>query len=402
MKTASDVVSIVKAQMKIHMREWFEINFRKEPWGGFDVVLQARERDFSGRLEKLQDWLNQIRTLKPFGEIEYRTVLWPRLGGRLSDIPERISFHSLSALLQMPRLENERAQWKKATALLERIAPLPLSQKISVALIHHWKALVSMDPSNGVRLCELVHWLFRHRHPDCYIREIPVLGVDTKWLETHLGLVCSALEEVLGEPINRARFLSDWSFRTVPVFIRTRHAESFIQGLQPHLTVALPISAFLHARPRAVFVFENIQTGLAIKAPKDILLLFGLGADVKRIGQIDAFRSIPVLYMGDLDRHGLFILNELRKALPQVESVLMNGATLQTYRHLAVKDPTNDSKDRECDLLTQNETELLWQLKKDNLRLEQERIPIAVVEKAFNEALRDFSNNVRSSDTSKR
>ncbi|MCL7660007.1 DUF2220 domain-containing protein, partial [Klebsiella pneumoniae] len=46
-----------------------------------------------------------------------------------------------------------------------------------------------------------------------------------------------------------------------------------------------------------------------------------------------------VIYWGDLDSHGFAILNRLRSHLPEVESVLMDEATLLAHRDLWVPEP---------------------------------------------------------------
>ena len=135
-----------------------------------------------------------------------------------------------------------------------------------------------------------------------------------------------------------------------------------------------------------VAVVENLQTGLSLKVPEDVLIVSGMGAAVKALASVAWARRAQVAYMGDLDQHGLAILAELRRALPQTESVLMNLATLHRWQALAVQDPT-DALRKPLAGLEPAELALFDILQAQRLRLEQERLPIADINQAFLAAL---------------
>ena len=89
-------------------------------------------------------------------------------------------------------------------------------------------------------------------------------------------------------------------------------------------------------------------------------------------------------YWGDIDTHGFAILNRLRHHLPHARSMLMDRATLLDHRdHWTTESsPTAATLDR----LDQAESALYADLVSDaygrSVRLEQERISFAAVEKA--------------------
>ena len=88
-------------------------------------------------------------------------------------------------------------------------------------------------------------------------------------------------------------------------------------------------------------------------------------------------RRARVIYWGDIDTYGLEILAHLRAVLPQVESVMMNQATLEHYRALTVPE-NRQASGTYLEHLTHEERDVFEALKADelaNLRLEQERIP---------------------------
>ncbi len=89
-------------------------------------------------------------------------------------------------------------------------------------------------------------------------------------------------------------------------------------------------------------------------------------------------QSARVLYWGDLDAHGFAILSRLRGFVPGVRSFLMDRSVLEGHWNLAVPDempaPSFDWRMLTC------EEYAVWELLRERrLRLEQERIPMAVV-----------------------
>ena len=99
----------------------------------------------------------------------------------------------------------------------------------------------------------------------------------------------------------------------------------------------------------------------------------GNGLVVTELADLPWLAGLPVLYWGDLDSHGFAILGSLRAVLPQTESVLMDTATLERFKHLAVIEPT--PRRGPIGHLTASETRALDALRTADLRLEQERIP---------------------------
>jgi hypothetical protein len=88
-----------------------------------------------------------------------------------------------------------------------------------------------------------------------------------------------------------------------------------------------------------------------------------------------------ITYWGDIDIEGFEILSDLRSLFPHTQSMLMNQETLLCWRHLAVAGtgrqlsvPAN---------LTSEERDAFSLCLKDNLRLEQERLPQKAVLQAI-------------------
>jgi len=129
--------------------------------------------------------------------------------------------------------------------------------------------------------------------------------------------------------------------------------------------------------PDTVFIVENIQTALAFDDIKNSVVITGLGYGVDVLGSIPWLHRVRSVYWGDIDTHGLAILNRARSYLPKLEAVLMDEATLFSHRDLWVEEPTQ-SPVAELPLLTVAERALFQSLKNNawgmRVRLEQERI----------------------------
>jgi len=105
-------------------------------------------------------------------------------------------------------------------------------------------------------------------------------------------------------------------------------------------------------------------------------VIFGLGYGVDVLSAVAWLREKEIYYWGDIDTHGLAMLDQVRSFLPQTCSMLMEESILLKYRHLwSVEDkPFLGQLTR----LTPEEHRLLCSLQNNTwgkgVRLEQERI----------------------------
>lgn len=108
-----------------------------------------------------------------------------------------------------------------------------------------------------------------------------------------------------------------------------------------------------------------------------VVAMHGGGFAVAAVAEIGWVRAAPMLYWGDLDSAGFAILHRLRAHHDDVTSVLMDVDTLRAHRDLWVSDPKPTRA--VTDNLTGREREASEALREEgDLRLEQERIPLAV------------------------
>ena len=239
------------------------------------------------------------------------------------------------------------------------------------------------------QLLALIGWLQARPRPGCYLRQIDLPGIDSKFVETRRGLLAELLDLALPpEAIDtsasgNAGFNRRYGFRDKPERIRCRFLDPTCAPLPAlagaDLTLDSASFAALAPAVERVFICENEVNFLAFPPVDRGFLIFGAGYGLAALAQAGWLQSLPIYYWGDLDTHGFAILDELRSHLPQVRSLLMDRATLLTHREAWGREssPTH----RALNLLDTAEQAVYDLLRHDELapalRLEQERIPLA-------------------------
>lgn len=327
------------------------------------------------------DWKNLVSSFSSSDLcLEEKSVRWSSVGG-LREVISHVHFDSLDGILGFLDDEQQRQRFQRAIQRLNALR----NTKTESFLFRLAKETVLIEASDSTELNQVItltDYLTTHQ-ANCFIRELPVQGVDTKFLEKHKRLVCALLSIQTNQEIKSSDLFEKWSIKVPPFFVRVRHAQVFFPGIPSELPVALPLAS-LKKKPRALVILENIQTGLSVKrAPSDVPIVMGLGFQVCRLSELEWVRSVPIYYFGDLDMHGLIILSNLRAVAPQTQSFLMNKSTLENYGHFAVEDPNPPEAQTAPAGLTQEEADLFEEIIEKRTRLEQERIPLLAVEAAI-------------------
>lgn len=298
---------------------------------------------------------------------------WPRLGRQA--VPEAVTLENSQALA---RLLGESPRWQRAqdryAEWVQHWPPLALD------LRRQYDVLADADDVEFERMGDMLAWLVANPASNLFARQLPVAGLDSKWLETHTGLLGGWLRTLRGLPRD-ADFWQVSGLRHEPERLRLRLLDPALRAQVGGLgDVQAPFEelARLPIAARDVFIVENKQTGLAFEELPGAVVLMGLGYAVDRVARLRWLRNAAAVhYWGDIDTHGLAILGRLRGHLPRVASLLMDEATLLAHRALWVDEPRPHGADR-IEYLTEAEQALYRDLRADRwgvrVRLEQERI----------------------------
>jgi hypothetical protein len=229
-------------------------------------------------------------------------------------------------------------------------------------------ALAALSETEFVQLRGMGAWLEARPESGLSPRQLPVRGVDSKWLDRPRGLVAGLVGALTGLP--------DLGLAKPPPLVRGRLLDDTLAKGAPLDFSAPPVEwDRLGLEPRAVVIVENLQSLLALPADEGcgLAAFHGGGYAVDLLGGIGWLKETPVLYWGDLDADGFAILNRLRHHLPHAASVMMDLATLEEFTDLAVGPPLRPAAS--LDRLTPAEQAAYQELHTSGRRLEQERIP---------------------------
>jgi len=209
-------------------------------------------------------------------------------------------------------------------------------------------------------------------------RQVPIEGVQGKWLESHQGLVrtVTGLGDLHLLPRHPARFHFTYLDRA--------HREA---GGRRHDSYSVGDPAPLPYEPQVVLISENKDTAICFPDVAGGIAIEGEGRGATTIASAPWVRSAPlVVYWGDLDQYGLEILNEFRAAGLTVHSMLMDIETYQRYQRFGTDldkngKPVKIHPARKVPDLHAHERALYELLSSGSApvpRVEQERIPLEV------------------------
>jgi hypothetical protein len=353
--------------------------------GLFPLALRLRRpttRDITERFAEVAAWVRQLRdnsrdVLGHGYAIEFR-----RQGNRVqgsNELPAALSVPRAEDALRLLRRQREAERFD--TLVSEILSRQP---RLAGWLRRQPLKVLEQDASWPRLLAVLDHFQ-HHPRPGCYLRQLAIPGVDTKFIESRRGLLAALLDEVLPdsaidpEASGVRGFNQRFGLRSPSPLVRLRLLDPtlYVQGLSDLSLPAEQLTTFRPAVER-VFITENLTNGLAFPDVPRSLVIFGLGYGLEHLVRTPWLRKVEVYYWGDIDTHGFGILDRLRATLPQARSLLMDRQTLLAHRPLWGEEPTDKRLGHTPSRLTDAELELFLALRDDawaeRVRLEQERI----------------------------
>lgn len=335
-------------------------------------------RELSERFPEVRIWIAQLSAGAGLYRIEWRRVNHRVLG--TNEIPAAIWIDQLSDALGLIGKRRAADQFASLVELTREQQPdlLPWLERRPLQgldLVEDWP-----------RLLEIVAWLRQHPRPAIYLRQLDLPGVHTKLIEGHRSVLAELLDLVLSEDrIDRTQtgvggFCRRYGFLEKPSRVRFRILDPAIRLLpveaDQDITLTQAAFASLAMPVRKVFITENEINFLAFPAVTDAMAIFGAGYGFDNLATATWLHDRAVFYWGDIDTHGLAILDQLRGHLPHAVSFLMDEPTLLAHRRLwgAESQPETARLTR----LNAAESALYDRLRRNHwgerVRLEQERI----------------------------
>lgn len=272
-------------------------------------------------------WLRAWRQTTLPGEVQRSRVNWSRLGAQ--ELPESWSVPDAA---NAAALLGESARWRQARQRVRQLRERwPQAEALHARLPRHYALLADLPEPDFARLLAVLDWLLAHPDSGLALRQLPIAGVDSKWIEPRRQLVRDWLAALRGQPA-AAPLERLAGLRRAPPRVRLRLLDPSLRAAVGGLEdIAAPIEqvAALRLPARCAFMVENLETGLAFGDLPGAVLVMARGYAVDCVARIDWLRELPLFYWGDLDTHGLVILHRLRQHAPQARALLMDEATLR-------------------------------------------------------------------------
>ena len=382
----------IKAKLQ---KQWSQFKFHKL-WAAKQLefplsikLAKPTDKQLLHEYSQVQVWLDDLQrfTLIKGVTLLKQQVNYSKMGKQF--MPVTIEIADIQTLA---RYLNKWQQWQKFIQLFEQICK-------QLPLITDWlaqnPAQIEKYQSSWSQLVNVCLYFIKHPTPNCYIRQLDIPNVDTKFIEQHKAILKQLLDQLLDLKYIDQQYnkLTEHGFEKRFGLLHEQPQIRF-RVLDPQLSqellgindLTIPIEQFnqLNLMVDRVFITENKVNGLAFPAINNAIVIFGLGYGVQILKQTDWLKKCQIHYWGDIDTHGFAILSQLRSYFPKTQSLLMDQQTLLACKTLwgcEVKHQCHKAK--QLPHLTDEEQTLYQQLKQgkwaERLRLEQELIPISIL-----------------------
>lgn len=372
MKLPPEVLALLARRFEGNHREWLAQS-AEGAWPMAIPLGVPTEAQAMREVDAVRAWVQAWRAWSGAGEVEWVSRQWKVLGAQR--LPAMLRLDSPHALA---RCINQSERWSKAEnrfrTLVERWPSLQARQG------RLFGVLADYADDDFQRLQDMLTWLEANPHSGLYPRQIPVAGLDSKWLEGRMGVLRELIGLVHASGDGTTDFYELCGLKKKPVLMRIRLLDPALRaacGGLGDVTAPVPELARLALAPQTVLIVENLQTGLALPDLPGTVAVMGLGFSVDLLACMPWVQQARGLYWGDIDSHGFAILNRARTVLPTLRSILMDEETLMAARPLWTAEALPHAA-KSLALLTVDEAAVYSGLKSNrwaqDLRLEQERI----------------------------
>ena len=355
----------------------------------FPLPLRLKRPDSKALAEcfdEVRQWIRQLQEGEGHYRLDWLEINHRQLGR--NQVPGGAHLDNLESALSLLGKSREAERFAKLSQLT--LANFP---ELHDWLIRHpLRALEQAAP--WAKVLAVLEWFRAHPHSGLYLRQLDIAGVDSKFIEQRRGLLGELLDlvlpaETLDAEVRGVRgFARRYGLRDKPPLVRLRILDPAlaISGLSD-LSAPVEQIAQLKLDLARVFITENETNALAFPAQPRALVILGQGYALERLGEIPWLHDQPLHYWGDIDTHGLAILDRLRAHLPQARSLLMDRATLLEHQSLWGKEPADKRCNANLNRLTEAEQALYRELREDHLgerlRLEQEHVRFGWLQQAL-------------------
>jgi hypothetical protein len=373
LKLPEDVRQTLVRRFQSKHREWLIGDTGESQWPLEVPLGLPTEQAALRQVDGVRAWVSAWQGWQGVGTLSWCDRRWKALG--VQRLPEKLALRGPEDVAMWI---GESARWERAQSRYRAlIARWPV---LAQQLPRYFDVLADYSDADYQRLAEMLDWIASHPYSNLYPRQLPVSGLDSKWLDGRKGLLTDLVAAIQEDSSSDLDFYLRCGLKAPPLLVRMRVLD---QSLRAHIggvgDITAPVDdlAGISWPVSHVFIVENLQTGLAMSDMPGAVVFMRLGYNVDVLARLPWLARARCMYWGDLDTHGFAILHRARSYIPELQSVLMDEETLLRHKALWVDEAAQHSA-AELTLLTKEEQQLYRDLKQQrwgqNVRLEQERI----------------------------
>lgn len=365
---------IQKKALRYFYRWLQDIAEADAPYQAFVIPRIGDSKDVNAeRWDYLKELASNAKDKKGFGyriELEAPGVRSAKQQSRI----KAIVFDTQNDLLQYTEQEKSFRQFQESLALIRATTP-----HLRDWCVAHVKEIIQYH-AVWPQLLAVVRFLQDNPQPSIPLRLWPIEKVDTKFIERHNLILCNLVDATLPPA------LIDTQYKTFARRYRVPEQEPFVacywndpalvryfHGFTALSFPAAQLAACILPVKR-VFIVENRHSVLQLlqRTLPDAIVVFGGGYGVTLLKQAAWLQQISLFYWGDLDTHGLSILNLVRSVFPHTVSIMMDNKTL--LAHEAQTGEGKPFRGAQPMHLTDSEAAAFQWLHLHTKRLEQEKV----------------------------
>jgi hypothetical protein len=373
LKLPEDVRQTLVRRFQSKHREWLIGDTGESQWPLEVPLGLPTEQAALRQVDGVRAWVSAWQGWQGVGTLSWCDRRWKALG--VQRLPEKLALRGPEDVAMWI---GESARWERAQSrYLALIARWPV---LAQQLPRYFDVLADYSDADYQRLAEMLDWIASHPQSDLYPRQLPVSGLDSKWLDGRKGLLTDLVAAIQEDSSSDVDFYQRCGLKAPPLLVRMRVLD---QSLRAHVggvgDITAPVDdlAGISWPVSHVFIVENLQTGLAMSDMPGAVVFMRLGYNVDVLARLPWLARARCIYWGDLDTHGFAILHRARSYIPELQSVLMDEDTLLRHKALWVDEAVQHSA-ADLTLLTEQEQQIYRDLKQQrwgqNVRLEQERV----------------------------
>lgn len=388
-----DLISLkdVRDKLSIRYRNQRRKWFAGEGEWPYRISLGLPSESFAmANIAAVRGWSSIWADWQGPGHVEMDDRNWPKFGTQT--LPSALIFNRAN---EVASFVGDDARWNRAAH--RRDAALSRWPALANELAKHYDELADYTAEEWARVLLVLENLPAHRNSGLYLRQLPLPGIDTKWLENHRGLIRSLLGPLVDTELT-GNLVEAMGLRDKPqvfnVLVLDPLSREGLLGLR-HFLASIEELAQMKWKPLRVIIIENDVTALAMPDIPGVVVIAGKGFAVNEIARLPWLRTAECWYWGDIDSDGITCLGIARRALPSIRQILMDEATMERHKELIVHHDKSRSR-RAVEQLTPQEQILLDDLLAnrwgEGARLEQERIDWQYAVEQINKALCPVEN----------